>query len=132
MLCNSQANPVRMLESHMACLRMAFVHWLDSEPEEPEMSCPTEAELAAFDEAEKRHTELFSDMEHLAGKLSHTLGVIKLKGDIKRSFLSFMKEGVRFAFEEDDSYTLGTRLPFLLILAKYVFDEDGRRNDLIF
>jgi hypothetical protein len=102
----------------MACLRMAFDHWLASEPEEPESSCPTEEELAVFDEKEKHHAELFSAMEHLAGKLSPTLGVVKLKDDIKRSFLSFMKEGIRFSFEEDDVYSLGVRLPFLSILLK--------------
>jgi hypothetical protein len=102
----------------MACLRMAFDHWLASEPQEPEMSCPTEEELVAFDEQEKQHTELFSAMEHLAGRLSPTLGVVKLKDDIKRSFLSFMKEGIRFSFEEDEVYALGVRLPFLLLLLK--------------
>lgn len=102
----------------MACLRMAFEHWLASEPEEPEMSCPTEEELAAFHEIEKQHAELFSEMENLAGKLSPTLGVVKLKDDMKRAFLSFMKEGIRFSFEEDDVYSLGVRLSFLSLLTK--------------
>lgn len=102
----------------MACLRMAFEHWLNSEPEEPELSCPTEEQLAAFDEEEKRHLKLFSDLQLLAGKLSPTLGVVRLKEDIRRSFHSFMKEGIRYAFEEDEVYTLGTRLPFLQILMK--------------
>ncbi|KAG7357038.1 hypothetical protein IV203_001726 [Nitzschia inconspicua] len=123
-------NPVRLLESHMACLRMAFDNWLASEPEEPQISCPTEEELAAFDQEEKQHQELFSDIEHLAGKLAPTLGVVKLKDDIKRSFVSFMKEGVRFSFEEDDVYTLGVRLPFLSILMKYSSWLKKEKEDL--
>ncbi|KAL3912367.1 MAG: hypothetical protein SGARI_001195, partial [Bacillariaceae sp.] len=100
-------NPVRVLESHMACLRMAFMHWLDNEPEEPEESVPAEDELAAYEEEEKRHTALFTDMEQLSQKLSSSLGVAQLGKDYKRCFLSFMKEGTRFAFEEDDMYSLG-------------------------
>jgi hypothetical protein len=97
---------------------MAFLHWLESEPEEPEHSAPTEEECAAYDEEEKRHLALFTDMEHLSQKLSNSLGVGRLGKDYKRSFLSFMKEGVRFAFEEDETYTLGVRLSFLSILLK--------------
>lgn len=109
----------------MACLRMAFDHWLASEPEELQMSCPTEEELAAFDKLDEHHQRLFSNMEQLAGKLAPTLGVIKLRDDIKRSFVSFMKEGIRFSFEEDDVYSLGVRLPFLSILMKYVTKRHG-------
>lgn len=94
------------------------MHWLSSEPEEPEGRTLTEEEVAAFEEAEQRHTALFSDMEQLSQKLSSSLGVGKLGNDYKRSFLSFMKEGVRFAFDEDDMYALGVRLPFLSILLK--------------
>ena len=103
----------------MACLRMAFMHWLDNEPEEPEEGGDhSEEQMAAFEESEQRHEAMFSNMEHLAQKLSTSLGVGKLGKDYKRSFLSFMKEGVRFAFEEDDTFALGVRLTFLKILLK--------------
>lgn len=52
------------------------------------------------------------------------LGVGKLSDKrLSRSVLSFVQEGVRFAFEgnrkEDDDLVLGSRLPFLLVLSKY-------------
>ena len=53
----AQINPVRLLEAHMACLREEFEGWADSEPAEPESENPTEAENAAFEEAEKQHEE---------------------------------------------------------------------------
>lgn len=113
-----QENPVRVLESHMACLRMAFSHWLETEPEDPGDGDVTDEDLAAYEDVEKRHTELFEDMEQLASKLSQSLGVAKLGNDYKRSFVSFMKEGVRFAFLDDGVYENGARLPFLSILVK--------------
>ena len=103
----------------MACLRLAYMNWLDTEPEEVEGTDFSDEEMAAMEEEEKRHTELFSGMEQLSQKLSNSLGVVgKLGKEYKRSFLSFMKEGTRFAFEEDDMYTLGVRLPFLKVLSK--------------
>ncbi|KAL3920710.1 MAG: hypothetical protein SGILL_003121, partial [Bacillariaceae sp.] len=123
-------NPVRVLESHMACLRMAFSHWLETEPEDPGDGDVTDEDLAAYEDVEKRHTELFEDMEQLASKLSQSLGVAKLGNDYKRSFVSFMKEGVRFAFLDDGVYENGARLPFLSILVKYSSWIKKERDDL--
>jgi hypothetical protein len=103
---------------------MGFEHWLSSEPEEPESSSPTEEAVAAFEAEEERHAKLFSDIEHLAQKLSSSLGVGKLtEVKLKRSMLGFMTEGVRYSFDgsttqEEDDLLLGSRLPFLLILQK--------------
>jgi hypothetical protein len=44
----------------MACLRMSFQNWVDSEPEELETDRPTEEQLHAYEEAEKRQAELVS------------------------------------------------------------------------
>jgi hypothetical protein len=41
----------------MASLRQAFDTWMDSEPEELETDRPTDAEMTAFEEAEKNHTK---------------------------------------------------------------------------
>ena len=60
-----QTGPVRFLEAHMASLRQAFDTWMDSEPEELETDRPTDAEMTAFEEAEKNHTKQVSrDMSH--------------------------------------------------------------------
>jgi hypothetical protein len=49
----------------MASLRQAFDTWMDSEPEELETDRPTDAEMTAFEEAEKNHTKQVSrDMSH--------------------------------------------------------------------
>ena len=116
-----------MLESHMACLRLAFNRWVDNEPIEPEESAPTEEQIQAFEEEEKAHQYLFEEMEQLASKLSLTLGVFgKLFNDrLKRSLLGFMKEGIRFSFDgsdrqQDDDLVVGGRLAFLSMLSKYV------------
>jgi hypothetical protein len=63
-------------------------------------------------------------MEQQASRLSMSLGVGKLTdARLSRALLSFMLEGVRFAFEgnpnEEDDLVLGSRLPFLLVLSKY-------------
>ena len=113
-----------MLEAHIVTLRMGFDHFLQSEPEEPESSAPTEEEVAAFEAEEERHGKLFKDIEHLAQKLSNSLAVGKLTDvKLKRSMLGFMTEGVRYSFDgnttqEEDDLLLGSRLPFLLILQK--------------
>jgi hypothetical protein len=117
-----------MLEAHMACLRMGFEHWLEIEPIEPEGSTLTEEQVQEFEEKEQLHEKAFNDLEHRAAKLSQTLGVAKLKdASLKNSFLGFMREGVRFSFDgnggQDDDLVVGSRLPFLLILSKYVYDE---------
>ena len=116
-----------MLESHMACLRLAFENWVDNEPNEPEESAPTEEQIQVFEEAEKTHQEMYYQLEKIAQALSLTLGKFgKLFNDsLKRSILGFMKEGIRFSFDgagsqEDDDLVVGSRLAFLLILSKYV------------
>ena len=46
---------MRLLEAHMASLRHCYEDWVDSEPEEIESDRPTDAEMEAFEIAEKRH-----------------------------------------------------------------------------
>mmetsp|Transcript_4445 Transcript_4445/g.12822 ORF Transcript_4445/g.12822 Transcript_4445/m.12822 type:complete len:1392 (+) Transcript_4445:134-4309(+) len=130
-------NPVRFLESQMAALRMAFQQWIDGEPEEiPEH--PSEDQMEAFEEAEKSHQALFLSAEHLASRLSMSLGVSKLTDSrLSQALLNFMQEGIRFAFEGDtsgvDDLVLGSRLPFLLLLTKYsnwIKKEKGHRRTL--
>ncbi len=45
----------------MACLRQSYEDWLECEPEELESDRPSEKEMQAFEEAEKRHREKVSD-----------------------------------------------------------------------
>ena len=66
----------------------------------------------------------FQDIEQQARLLSRSLGVGKLSNEsVLRALTSFMKEGVRFAFDGDDGVedemVLGSRFPFLLILSRY-------------
>mmetsp|Transcript_25711 Transcript_25711/g.60278 ORF Transcript_25711/g.60278 Transcript_25711/m.60278 type:complete len:1061 (-) Transcript_25711:319-3501(-) len=122
-----KTNPVRMLESQMACLRIAFESWLDSEPVIPDDTSPTEDEIQAFEEAEKRHGDSFASMEQVSSKLSSTLGVAgRLANDnLKKSIFGFVREGIRYSFDGadsnklDDDLVVGSRLAFLLILSKY-------------
>jgi len=122
-----KTNPVRMLESQMACLRLAFENWLDTEPDVPEETSPSEEEMQAFEEAEKRHFESFISMEQVASKLSSTLGVAgRISNEsLKKSIFGFMREGIRYAFDgiennlQDDDLVVGSRLAFLSILSKY-------------
>ena len=129
----------------MSCLCEDFDHWTNSEPEEIESQHPTEDEMAAFEEAEKRHKEqvcigtlqvFFADdipltsalqfalLEQRGQRLSATLGVGKITDKlIKGSILGFAREGVRFAFStavrgQEEELPLGTRLPFLRIVSK--------------
>ena len=44
----------------MACLRLSFENWLNNEPEELDTDHPTEAQMAAFEESERRHEALVS------------------------------------------------------------------------
>ena len=121
-----QTNPVRMLESQMACLRLSFEHWLDTEPIVPEDTSPTDEEIQAFEEAEKRHLDSFASMEQVASKLSSTLGFAgRLANDrLKKSIFGFVREGIRFSFDgaesnkQDDDLVVGSRLAFLLVLSK--------------
>ena len=52
-----QSEPVRLLEAHMASLRQSYEDWMDNEPEDLESTRPTDAEMAAFEEAEINHIE---------------------------------------------------------------------------
>lgn len=52
-----KVDPVRLLEAHMASLRQSYEDWEDSEPEEPYSDRPSDEEMAAFEEAEKRHRD---------------------------------------------------------------------------
>jgi len=115
-------NPVRYLEAQMACLRMGFNKWLDSEPEISDD--PTDDEEQEYKEAAEQHGQMFQNVEQQARLLSRSLGVGKLGDEnVTRALTSFMKEGVRFAFDGDgggeDDMVLGSRFPFLLILSKY-------------
>ena len=115
-----------MLESQMACLRIAFENWLDSEPVIPDDTAPTDDEIQAFEEAEQRHINSFASMEQVASKLSSTLGVAgRLANEsLKKSILGFVREGIRYSFDGadnnnlDDDLVVGSRLAFLLILSK--------------
>ena len=108
----------------MLCLRCSFDTWVDNEPEEAEHPL-SEAEEEALREKEQYHEELFSSMEHLAAKLSSTLGVGRLADKrLKQGIGSFFKEGIRWSFStagemDEDEYWLGSRLPFLTIIGKY-------------
>ncbi|CAJ1942584.1 unnamed protein product [Cylindrotheca closterium] len=115
-------NPVRYLEAQMACLRMGFNKWLDNEPEISDD--PSEDEEQEYKEAADLHGQMFQDIEQQARLLSRSLGVGKLSNDsVLRALTSFMKEGVRFAFDGDDGVedemVLGSRFPFLMVLSKY-------------
>ena len=66
----------------------------------------------------------FQAAEHLASRLSMSLGVGKLNDSrLAQALVNFMQEGIRFSFEGDsnvdDDLVLGSRLPFLMILSKY-------------
>ena len=110
----------------MACLRLAFENWLDTEPTIPEETSPTDEEIQAFEEAETRHLGLFASMEQVASKLSSTLGFAGRLGNesLKKSIFGFMREGIRYSFDgtetgqQDDDLVVGSRLAFLSILTK--------------
>jgi len=66
---------VKLLESHMACLRDLYVEWLESEPFEPESDRPTEEEMDDYALAEKEHEEMFKSLEQKAHRLAASFGV---------------------------------------------------------
>merc|ERR1712194_692387 len=119
-------DPVRLLESHMACLRHSYDSWMFNEPE-IESDRPTDEEMAAYEEAEQQHKEQFQALEHQAARLSQSLGVGRLSDPkLSPALLGFIREGIRFSFSnrdmgsDDQDLVLGCRLSFLYILAKYV------------
>jgi cohesin complex subunit SA-1/2 len=117
-------DPVRLLETQMACLRTSFEDWLNSEPEEPESDRPTDDEMANYDEAQIKYQEKFQLMEQQASRLSQSLGVGKLSDPkLKKPLLGFVREGVRFSFSTDvpgeEPLMPGGRLIFLSLLTKY-------------
>lgn len=129
----------------MASLRQGYDEWVLNEPEEPEGT--SDEEMAAFEEAEKKHQEevrwtvlnpllsqlswflcdlsifarQFQLLEQQAARLSSTLGVGKLTDKkLASSLLGFLRNGIKFAFSSDDDgeLVLGSRLSFLSILSK--------------
>ena len=44
----------------MACIRLSFEKWVNSEPEELDNDHPSEEQMIEFEEAEKRHAALVS------------------------------------------------------------------------
>lgn len=119
--------PVRLLESHMACLRQCYADWVDTEPEEPESDRPTEAEMDAFEQAEREHLESFRSLEETASRLAASLGVSRMGGGrLQLALFGFVQEGMRFAFSsedhetDDDDCLVGSRLSFLNLLIKYL------------
>lgn len=117
-------DPVRLLETQMACLRTSFEDWLNNEPDEPSSDRPTDKEMAAFDDAERKYLEKFQLMEQQASRLSQSLGVCKLSDSIlKTPLLGFVREGVRYSFSTDvpgeEPLMPGSRLTFLSLLCKY-------------
>jgi len=121
-----RVSPVRLLEAHMACLRQSYEEWMDNEPEELESDLPSDAEVAAFEEAEQNHMEQFEALELQAARLSQTLGVGKLSDPkLLPALFGFVREGIRYAFSNSDGsnedlvLVLGSRLSFLSVLGKY-------------
>eukprot|EP00586_Coscinodiscus_wailesii_P000063 CAMPEP_0172480390 /NCGR_PEP_ID=MMETSP1066-20121228/5488_1 /TAXON_ID=671091 /ORGANISM="Coscinodiscus wailesii, Strain CCMP2513" /LENGTH=1957 /DNA_ID=CAMNT_0013241639 /DNA_START=101 /DNA_END=5974 /DNA_ORIENTATION=+ len=120
-------SPIRLLEAHMACLRQLYEEWMDNEPEEPDSTKPTDAEMALFEEREREHLEMFVALEHKATRLAQTLGVGKLEKTLAGGLVGFVREGIRYAFLTDTGegdgesvLVLGSRLSFLNVLVKYV------------
>ena len=58
-------------------------------------------------------------MVERADRLSKTLGVGKLSDPkLIPAVLEFVKEGVRFAFSEDEQLSLGSRIYFLAMIGR--------------
>ena len=119
-------DPVRLLESHMACLRHSYDSWMFNEPE-IESDRPTDEEMEAYEEAEQQHKDQFLALGHQAARLSQSLGVGRLSDPkLSPALLGFIREGIRFSFSnrdmgsDDQDLVLGCRLSFLSILGKYV------------
>ena len=49
---------MRLLEAHMASLRLSYEDWVHNEPEELESERPTDDEMTAFAEAERAHNAM--------------------------------------------------------------------------
>lgn len=122
-----QLGHIRLLEAHMACLRQNFEAWAESEPLELD-DRPTEEEMAEFEKATKDHEDRFLSLLNLASRLSSSLGLGNNKATkLNAALFGLVREGIRFAFSTEDptpgavqDLPLGCRLPFLLILTKYL------------
>jgi len=111
---------VRLLEAHMASLRQSYEDWIDNDPEEIDNDHPTDEEMAAFSEDEKRHEAQFQIIVNQAQRFSSSLGVNKLSDrKLSPALLGFIREGLRFSFSSSEDLVLGSRLSFLSILSKY-------------
>lgn len=118
-------DPVRLLESHMVCLRVSFDEWLNEVPEEPESDNPIEEEMVEYEQAEKEHREKFLMMVQRASRLSQSLGVGKVDKQLESPLQAFAREGIKYAFSthvsnEEEPLVAGGRLTFLTLVAKYV------------
>lgn len=116
--------PVRLLEAHMASLRLSYEKWLNNDPEEMMADNLTQGTddvtMNAFQELEKQHEEQFKNLLLQSQKFSSSLGVRKLSDKkLSPGLLGFMREGIRYSFSGADDLLLGCRLSFLSIMAKY-------------
>ena len=116
--------PVRLLEAHMASLRLSYEKWLNNDPEEMMGDNLTQGTdditMNAFQELEMKHEEQFKNLLNQAQRFSTSLGVRKLSDDrLSPGLLGFMLEGIRYSFSGADDLLLGCRLSFLSILSKY-------------
>jgi cohesin complex subunit SA-1/2 len=116
--------PLRLVEAHMASLRLSYEDWLNNDPEEmmgDNLTQGTDDEtMNAFQELEKRHHEQFRNLLSQAQRFSQSLGVRKLSDKrLSPGLLGFIREGIRFSFSGSDDLLLGCRLSFLTVLCKY-------------
>ena len=109
----------------MASLRQSYEKWVEDTPD-LETDFPSEDELKLFEDEEKLHKEAFAKLEHRASQFSQTLGVFGKLGSkqLGPALHGFLREGIRFSFSNldengEDTLVLGSRLSFLIILAKY-------------
>jgi len=136
-------DPVRLLETHMICLRTSFENWLNSEPAEIESEIPSDDEMVVYEKAEKEHRRRFDSLLEQATCLAATLdsssskegssgGNRKLIPQLNKPMLGFLKEGIRYAFstaaesgnpgnnnQEEEDFLPGGRLTFLLLLQDF-------------
>jgi hypothetical protein len=113
----------RLVESHMAALRLLFGPWLANTPLDFDYERPTEEELTALEQAQSDHLEQFNSIEALAGRLSSSLGVGKIRdAKVMHALFCFMREVMRHAFNSEvlgtEEHIAGHRLSFLRIGAK--------------
>jgi len=119
-----KVEPVRLLEAHMASLRLCYDAWLDFDPEDTiddNLTQETSEEtMDAFGAAEQKHKEQFKTLLNQAHRFSSSLGVRKLSDDsLSPALLGFMREGIRYAFVGDGELLPGCTLSFLSVLCKY-------------